>query len=436
MVNGEPFGLGSATGITMSRLFRGWPADRLACLHLSRISPDESACMNYWTMGPRDLRSVRWLFGGSAAQRPQPSFIRLAPAEASPLSGMAASIATTLRRLRVRVAGQSVRELDVYRVPDQVLRAIDAFRPDLIYSMLGSNTLLQLVLDLSSRFSVPIVPHFMDDWPTTLYRSSLLRAPLRKKMLARLDAVLGSSPRRLVIGDAMAEEYRHRYGGEFEPFLNAVEPDVLQRPVAIGPPRDYVKLVYVGGLHLNRWRSLRDIAVALEGLREEGFRAEAIVYSQLRFFREGGKLDIAPVMHFAGELAPSDVYTVLQDADILLHVESFDRSSQSFARYSVSTKIPESMAAGRAILAYGPETAASVRYVRDSGAGLAVSTRDSHALAAAIRELGGSENLRASLGARGHLVALDKHDALVQRQRFRMILQSVLAMSTGDAGCI
>ena len=434
VVNGEPFSQDSATSLTMCSLFKGWPRTRLACLHTSRHEPDRTFCEHYWRLPLSSFRCISNLLGEPVPKERAgtPSAGDSAPASAKTNRNNESIVYRYTKWLKQYLSAQTIRDIrdvDIYRIPAHMLKEIDGFRPQVVYSMLGGNPFLQLVIDITDRYSIPVVPHFMDDWPTTHYRSSPFRFLLRTTMRRRLNTVLERSPKRAVIGDAMAKEYAGRYGGEFLPFMNAVEPEVLERPIVTPKPRQKVRLTYVGGLHLNRWRSLYEIGMALKQLQGDGHKVEAMVYSQPRFRTEAKKLNIPPVMRFAGSLAPSEIPEVLCDADILLHVESFDRAGLTRIRYSVSTKIPECMSAARPILAYGPGELASIRYVRDLGVGMAVERRARADLVTSLRQLVTSEQLRERLGKHGHLVAAKRHNAALHRRQFR----SVLAAATAGA---
>ena len=52
-----------------------------------------------------------------------------------------------------------------------------------------------------------------------------------------------------------------------------------------------------------------------------------------------------------------------QKADILLHVESFDKKAIASTKYSFSTKIPEYLSAGKCVFAVGPSNVASIKYL-------------------------------------------------------------------------
>ena len=422
VINGEPFWQGSGTGLTMTKLFKDWPKESLACLFVSRVEPDYNICERNWRLDLLDLRCLSFLIGkGSRKKQVIFKSDKLGKLSFDQRKTLAAIILKKLKKFRQHLAGTSIRDLDFYRIPEYILKEINEFKPQVIYSMLAFNRLLKLVIDISDQFSIPIVPHFMDDWPTTLYQPSFFRSILRKQMCERITAVFDRSPKRMVIGDAMAEEYARKYGGEFLPFMNAVEPEFIG-PVIQPKMSNKVRLIYVGGLHLNRWRSLRDIGMCIKLLGDEGVKAEVQVFSQPGFDFNAEQVNIPPAMRFVGPLFPAEVPKVLREADILIHVESFDCTNRTYTRYSVSTKIPEYMGAVRPILAYGPEELASIKYVRESGAGLAVGQQNMSELISAIRELVMSKELRDNFGVQGYKTALKEHNAALQRQHFRSII--------------
>ena len=57
---------------------------------------------------------------------------------------------------------------------------------------------------------------------------------------------------------------------------------------------------------------------------------------------------------------------ILNNCDIPVHVESFDKKSRIATRLSLSTKISEYLSLGKPILAIGPEEIASMRHLQDS----------------------------------------------------------------------
>ena len=432
VVNMRPFFQGDATGLTISRLFQGWPSDRLACLFTRPVVPDWRICDRYWRISEKELRYARHLIRRSppaAPLQPVPDDVDISSssyAHQKPLS--------LPRRLAHSIMNrQNIWQLDTYRLPNFIMQEIEEYAPQVIYTMLGSNSLMHIVIEVAERLQIPVVPHFTDDWPTTLYKTSIFRPILRYQMHERLKRILSHSSTRLAIGDEMVAEYTKRYGGKFLAFMNTVEPHHLAQLPTPLPHRKTLKFVYSGGLHLDRGCSLQEIANVLLELRTEGLEADIEIYTQPVNHALAAKLNMPPVMRFAGTLTPEESFAKIHEADVLLHVESFDKAHRTYTRYSVSTKIPEYMASGRPIFAYGPAEIASIRYVQNSGAGLAVGEQKQSALMEALRTLITSPELRESMGAQGRAIACQRHDAAKNREEFQQILRQVATQQQGVA---
>jgi glycosyltransferase involved in cell wall biosynthesis len=113
-----------------------------------------------------------------------------------------------------------------------------------------------------------------------------------------------------------------------------------------------------------------------------------------------------------------------------VHVESFEKKIRSYTRLSMSTKIPQYMAAARPILCYGPGEVASCRFIGENACGLVVGSQSKPELAAALRRLLEDQSLRKQLGENGWRVARQKFNAEDVRQRFR----ALVAEAAGQQG--
>ena len=61
----------------------------------------------------------------------------------------------------------------------------------------------------------------------------------------------------------------------------------------------------------------------------------------------------------------TDVIKTIQHSKLLLHVESFDKEFLDRTRYSVSTKIADSLSSTVPLFAYGPSELASIEHLID-----------------------------------------------------------------------
>ena len=323
------------------------------------------------------------------------------------------------RQLRFRWSRRRIRSLSTlhqlprawadvfpYHLSRHFWEWIEEFQPDVIYSMLGSIRVMNLVLAVANRLNRPIVPHLMDDWPTTHYRESPFSVLPRLLLQSRLRAVLLRSPVAMGISELMAKEYQKRYGVRFDAFMNCVETlGEASRPARF--PRAANSFCICG------WLAPREVA------DPPGRRAGLAGPARGRLGRWGYRLRTrerhptvcraavtrGPTMELGGSLEPDQVAEVLRRADVLIHVESFDASVRQYTRMSLSTKLPQYMASGRPILCYGPVGLASIRYIKDCECGIGVGEASPVALLSASRLLATSASKREQMGRRGWEVA-------------------------------
>lgn len=113
-----------------------------------------------------------------------------------------------------------------------------------------------------------------------------------------------------------------------------------------------LKIVYAGRLYCNRWKTIGAIGDALTILNKDSVKAEVFVYSQDQLTaKQKDALSPSKFIHFMGATHPSNLPRIYKDADIALHVESFDKKNRLDTMHSLSTKIIDLMSSTCAILA-------------------------------------------------------------------------------------
>lgn len=427
VINNEPFHSGSATGLTMLSLFRYWPSDKLAQVYTLDIQPDIDISIQSYNFHLRDLR-VPGFVNRAIERRLSTAFLQadvdsqnnsFAENATAPLS-ISNTITKNIRHLLLLFL-----YLAPYELNSKFSAWLNEYKPEIIYSMLPELNVMRLVLQISDLLEIPIVTHFMDDWPATLHRNDFGRMLLLPYSTFLLKSILKRSPRSLTISESMATEYKKRYGKKFDPFMLCVEPDEIYKPdqeYSCGP----VKFVFIGGLHLDRWKSLREIGIAMMALHKEGVEIECSIYTQkINVERYKEKLNIPPVMRIVGSLNHEEVTHIQRKADCLIHIESFGNWDKMYTRHSISSKIPEYLAAGRPILSYGPEGIASIEYLQALSCGEVVTTQHIDCLKTAITKIAVSRELRETMGINAIVACKKNHNSTDQRERFKQVFLDV-----------
>src|SRR6266568_9652939 len=177
------------------------------------------------------------------------SWMRRRPAAAAGIGGTGAidTAPGPLRRIKTAIFGDGLPERG--RLSPALASWIEKFRPDVIYTILGSTGIMEIVDKVQRRFDLPLVIHFMDDWQSAIYRGGLLSALQRRHMRALIAQLVARATARLAICDAMCAEYAERFGQNFRPFQNAVDTArwgrVAKQEIGVGTP---IRLLYAGSV--------------------------------------------------------------------------------------------------------------------------------------------------------------------------------------------
>lgn len=385
-------GSDSGTGRTMENIFRGYPADRLMQLGLL-VEPEvvDTCITDTLFLAPSDV-PVDSLFRRVVGRVARPASAASLNAGTSPsvrrrgLSGM------------VHDAVRGALDMSPVRISRRLLDEVRAFDPEVIYTCGGNNRVHQAVNRLAESLGIPVVLHLMDDWPETTYTTSWCARPARWKLGRELARTHQLARTNLAISDALARKYEELYETHY---LTLMNPALQIVENASTDSNDPVRFVYAGSLELNRGQTLLQIAELLARAEESGGeRGRLSLYVPPKANTD----DLSAQFHALGAevrdyLPPDRVSEVYATADVLVHVESLDADHGLFTRYSLSTKIPEYMAAAKPILAHLPDGAYGAEYLRVHGAGLVSSTASD--LERNIRRLIDDADVRLALARRG-----------------------------------
>lgn len=124
-------------------------------------------------------------------------------------------------------------------------------------------------------------------------------------------------------------------------------------------------MVYAGGLHYNRWKVLAQVANCLKEINASSeIKCFLKIYSSQDISADIiNSISTEGASEFCGGVSGEQIADVYANADILLHVESFEKKAIASTKYSFSTKIPEYLSANKCVLAVGPQEIASMRFL-------------------------------------------------------------------------
>lgn len=356
----------NAMGRTLASLLSCVPPERLAQLYFHTEIPTMDMCTRYFRVTDRDvLRSV--FTRRARGHRFEESDLRPDAARVRTDAGMTARVYQyarrrtpmiyRLRNTMWRVGKWRSRELDTW---------IREFDPQVIFFASGDYEFAyRVTLDIAERYRLPVVTYCCDDYyMETPGRSSRAAVRVRRRLLRVATQVMAESTSMLVICEKMARDYATLFDLPIRVVKIATEVDPTPTPL-----EERQGVLYAGNLGVGRIGPLVELgrvlrAAALPGLScIDVYSGDTNPETLAQLTEENG-------IRFHGAVTSDRLRPILGHAKYLLHVESFDEIHKRRTRYSLSTKIADSLASGACPVAYGPADLASIEYLRELDAAI------------------------------------------------------------------
>lgn len=136
-----------------------------------------------------------------------------------------------------------------------------------------------------------------------------------------------------------------------------------------------IRLVYAGGIYLNRWKTLLEVANAVKMLNTDGVKLRLDIYTANDLPKKAGGLNDGVNSFVHSPVSQGELKNIYHDSDIALHTESFDLKNRLAVRMSFSTKIVDCLSSGCAVIAICDEKQGGFVYLKENNAAICVSSK-------------------------------------------------------------
>lgn len=135
-----------------------------------------------------------------------------------------------------------------------------------------------------------------------------------------------------------------------------------------------LRLVYAGGIYLNRWKTLKILTDVIKEINKGGVKIILDIYTANEITKKINKAlndGVNSFIHAA--VSQKELQIIYQNCDIALHVESFDIKNKLLVRMSFSTKIIDCLSSGCAVMAICDEKQGGIDYLKKEEAAICIS---------------------------------------------------------------
>ena len=248
---------------------------------------------------------------------------------------------------------------------------IKSVNPDVIYLPIYSSPYMCDVQSyLVDKIGVKVVGHISDDvYDETTSKSCLAKA-YNNKTRKKVKALIEKCEYLEVFAENMKREYQKIFNIPCYLIGKGVKPEqVKDINYDISNDKE-VSFVYTGNIGTGRYELLSKIGRTLD---DEMPSAKLKIYSATPLTEEMKKsFSLCKSIRFMGAVSSAEVLKIQQQADFLIHVESFSKEGISSAKMSFSTKIIDYMLSGKPIFAVGPSEVNSIEVLKNHNLAIVV----------------------------------------------------------------
>ena len=170
-----------------------------------------------------------------------------------------------------------------------------------------------------------------------------------------------------------------------------------------------IRMIYAGGIYIQRWKTLQAIGNVLRKINEDGIKIEIDIYTPNALKKKKKKaLNDGKNIFTHPAVGAEELKAIYRESDIAIHCESFALKNRLATRLSFSTKIIDCLASGCAVLAVAWEEQTGLKYLKSQDA--AVCITDVKRLEAELRLLVSNPDQILSYAEKARNCGIQNHD--------------------------
>lgn len=345
-----------SNGKTMESLFSCFQKEQLAQFYIKDFEPDWAFCDNYFRVTDKDMLKCFFKASGGIMDVTKSQKNNEETHHAKPTKNAF--------RLLIR---QLLWNLNIWEIRTKYKDWVKSIAPDLIFFMVGENSFMMKIAINTSRWTkAPLLVYNTEGYYYAQHNyfpsSSFLGKLTFKIFLKQYRKVFQKLMYRTNYALYNCQKLADDYGKEFK-----LPSTVLYTTSSINikpyqPYNDsaHLRISYIGTLGLGRHKSLIQIGKVLYE-----YHSDLVIHVYGSCKKEvAQELQEAPGIKYEGHIPFNQVIKEIEKSDILVHVESFDSLYSDMIKYGFTTKIADSLMAGRCFFIYAPSFVACFDYIQ------------------------------------------------------------------------
>lgn len=303
---------------------------------------------------------------------------------------------------------------------DKLNRWLDNFQPECVFLSFSDDFFIpQIALYVAKRYNVPIVSSIGDDYyfndKKTMSPFYYIYKVLYRKLIDKVFEHKGSA---IYIGNKIRDKYNSEFhlDGETVYLTSSMKRRAFKKIDKKNP-----NIIYCGNIRLGRNISLNEIGRAL-GEIDPCYKLN--IYSNETDQNFYSLFKDNPNIQFNGAISYEEVQKLLIESDIVIVTEGFAAKDVEVTRYSLSTKVADSLSSGAIVLGYGPIDCGVIEYLHEIDCGVVCTSIEQ--LVPSIRNLLNNFDLQYDYYKKALIVSAKNHNIKLSAKIFEGVVGRVI----------
>lgn len=416
MISNNCFSQSDSNGRTLGGMFAGWQKQNLAQFCVIAKDPNWELCDNYYCLEDKTVLNA---------------FLKFTKAVGRRLVRDSTQTATEIETVRPNVGKRTVVKLLLRRLAwsfkrwnsKEFNKWVDAYDPDMVLLQLGdSSFMFDIALYVAKSRSVPLITfctegyYFFEKNCFEHSKLDFIFYPLYKRLYNKtVESTMLHMKYAIYSNSKLQNDYSNRFNVPSSVIYTGSSLNFNESKF----DKEIIRVSYLGNLGVDRDSALIDVGEVLHGINTNYI---IDVYGNADFDMQK-RFANAPGINYKGLVSYEEVKRVIEDSDILFHVESDHGYRERQLQYAFSTKIADSISSGKCFVLYAPKELACSEYISDTKAGWLATNKDE--LRDVIVSILENPKERQEVLSRARSVASQNHDYLANAQKFQDIILSI-----------
>lgn len=295
---------------------------------------------------------------------------------------------------------------------DNLSDFVIGFQPDVIFAPCYGNTfMLKLTRHIYSLIKKPIVSYISDDsYSLRQISFSLFYWINRFSVRKQLRKTFPCYSLVYTMTDAQKEQCEKVFSAKTKILRKSI--DITNIPINY-IQHSPIRIIYAGGIYLNRWKSLSKLADGIEQINDRSDKRlfELDIYTGDEVGKRIKKALSKESCAVHKKISSNELTNIYNEYDIALHVESFDVKNRLAVRMSFSTKITDCLGSGCAVMAICDEKQGGLQYLKNNDAAICIT--DLKDIKDVLEQIVDNQNILNTYAQKAKECCIRNHDSMI-----------------------